>query len=115
MENKKINVGLVGMGLNTYWSQFEGLYERLCKYQKKIADSLTRPDISIINAGILDRPEEAKNIADVLSHENIEVLFVYISTYALSSTVLPLAQRLKVPIILLNIQPSSHIDYRGVL
>ena len=52
MENKKINVGLVGMGLNTYWSQFEGLYERLCKYQKKIADSLTRPDISIINAGI---------------------------------------------------------------
>ena len=55
------------MGLNTYWSQFEGLYERLCKYQKKIADSLTRPDISIINAGILDRPEEAKNIADVLS------------------------------------------------
>lgn len=32
MENKKINVGLVGMGLNTYWSQFEGLYERLCKY-----------------------------------------------------------------------------------
>ena len=75
MENKKINVGLVGMGLNTYWSQFEGLYEKLCKYQKKIADSLTRPDISIINAGILDRPEEAKNIADVLSHENIEVLF----------------------------------------
>lgn len=62
------------MGLNTYWSQFEGLYEKLCKYQKKIADSLTRPDISIINAGILDRPEEAKNIADVLSHENIEVL-----------------------------------------
>lgn len=53
----------------------------------------------------------SKNIADVLSHENIEVLFVYISTYALSSTVLPLAQRLKVPIILLNIQPSSHIDY----
>ena len=99
------------MGLNTYWSQFEGLYEKLCKYQKKIADSLTRPDISIINAGILDRPEEAKNIADVLSHENIEVLFVYISTYALSSTILPLAQRLKVPIILLNIQPSSHIDY----
>ena len=111
MENKKINVGLVGMGLNTYWSQFEGLYERLCKYQKKIADSLTRPDISIINAGILDRPEEAKNIADVLSHENIEVLFVYISTYALSSTILKLAQSLKVKIILLNIQPSSHIDY----
>lgn len=34
MENKKINVGLVGMGLNTYWSQFEGLYERLCKYKE---------------------------------------------------------------------------------
>lgn len=114
MENKKINVGLVGVGLNTYWSQFKGLYEKLCRYQKKIEDSLNRPNIQIINVGILDHHGKSNDIANILLHENIEILFIYISTYALSSTVLPLVQRLKIPVILLNIQPSSHIDYEYV-
>lgn len=37
--------------------------------------------------------------------------FLFISTYALSSTVLPVAQRVKVPFILLNLQPTPAIDY----
>lgn len=111
MENEAINVGLVGVGLNTYWSQFEGLYERLCGYQQRIADALGRRDIHLINAGIADRPEAAESTAQALAGQQVEALFVYISTYALSSTVLPLVQRLKVPVILLNIQPSARIDY----
>lgn len=114
MGNEKINVGLIGVGLNTYWKQFEGLYERLCNYQSKIAGHLHRPDIQIIDAGILDCPEKAKEKAEILSHESISLLFVYISTYALSSTLLPLVRRLKVPVVLLNIQPASHIDYEYI-
>lgn len=111
MDNEKINVGLVGVGLHTYWGQFEGLYERLRRYQCKIVARLHRPDIRIINAGMLDCPEKAKEKAEVLSREKIGLLFVYISTYALSSTLLPLVRRLKVPVVLLNIQPAAHIDY----
>lgn len=114
MENRKINIGLVGVGLNTYWTQFDGLYERLCFSLKKIEKHLYHPDIEIINIGIIDKPENAKNSADFFISKNIELLFVYISTYALSSTILPLAQRLKVPIILLNLQPSAHIDYNYI-
>ena len=47
----------------------------------------------------------------MLQKQDISILFIYISTYALSSTVLPLAQQLKVPVILLNIQPAPRIDY----
>jgi L-arabinose isomerase len=36
-----------------------------------------------------------------------------VSTYALSSTVLPIAQKLKCPIIILNIQPVAAIDYES--
>ena len=42
------------------------------------------------------------------------MLFVFISTYALSSTILPIVQRYKVPILLLNIQPEKVIDFKYV-
>jgi len=38
-------------------------------------------------------------------------VFLFVSTYALSSTVFPVAQRAGCPIVVLNIQPASRIDY----
>lgn len=111
MEKRKTKVGLVGLGLDTYWPQFEGLYARLCGYQDWIASKMSRPDTEVINAGIADNPVKAVDVAEDLKKEDISILFVFISTYALSSTVLPLAQRVKVPVILLNIQPAAAIDY----
>lgn len=111
MEKRKTKVGLVGLGLDTYWPQFEGLYARLCGYQDWIASKMSRPDTEVINAGIADNPVKAVDVAEDLKKEDISILFVFISTYALSSTVLPLAQRVKVPVILLNIQPTAAIDY----
>ena len=37
MKTGKTKVGLIGLGLDTYWPQFEGLYTRLCGYQDWIA------------------------------------------------------------------------------
>ena len=111
MDNIKLNVGLVGIGLNTYWPQFEGLYDRLCGYLKRIEDKLQRPNVNVINAGIVDEPQKASTTADLLLGERTDLLLIYISTYAVSSTVLPLVQRLKVPVIMLNLQPTACIDY----
>jgi L-arabinose isomerase len=41
----------------------------------------------------------------------VEIVFLYVSTYALSSSVLPIAQKLKVPVIILNLQPVARLDY----
>lgn len=114
MKKEQINIGLVGVGLNTYWAQFGGLYERLCGYQRQIADKVAREDVRIVNAGIVDSPEKAAATASGLQGENISALWIYISTYALSSTILPIVQKLKVPVIVLNIQPSARIDYQYV-
>lgn len=32
------NIGLVGVGLDTYWEQFDGLKERLIGYQNKVSE-----------------------------------------------------------------------------
>lgn len=42
---------------------------------------------------------------------DIDILFIYVTTYALSATVLPVVQRAKVPVILLNLSPTPAIDY----
>lgn len=36
-----MKVGLIGIDLNTYWGQFDGLLERLIGYQKQIKDKMT--------------------------------------------------------------------------
>ncbi|HAL65671.1 MAG TPA: arabinose isomerase, partial [Bacteroidales bacterium] len=58
-----------------------------------------------------DNPQKAREAADLLKSEDVEIVFLYISTYALSSTVLPIAQKVKVPIVLLNLQPVPQLDY----
>lgn len=41
----------------------------------------------------------------------MDVIFLHVTTYALSSTVLPVVLRAKVPVIILNLQPTAAIDY----
>jgi L-arabinose isomerase len=112
MEGKaELKVGLAGVGLDTYWGQFEDLLPRLTGYQKEIGERLASLGARVVDAGMVDQPQKAIAAAAKLNSEEVELLFVFISTYALSSTVLPLAQRVKTPVILLNIQPVPAIDY----
>lgn len=71
-------------------------------------------DADIVNVSIVDSQEKAQKAIDVLLDNKVEMLFVFISTYALSSTILPIVQRCKVPILLLNIQPEKVIDFKYV-
>ena len=116
MEDKKdmaIKVGLMGVGLNTYWDQFDGLYDRLSGYQDIIEENLNSYGVSVVNAGMVDSPDKVDEASSRMNEEGIELLFVFVSTYALSSTILPIAQNIKVPVILLNLQPVASIDFEA--
>ncbi len=106
-------VGLFGIGLDTYWGQFEGLLEKLTGYQKQIKDRIQAFGIEVIDAGMVDNPLKASAAANLLKSEDVEIAFLYVSTYALSSTVLPIAQKLKIPVVILNLQPVAQIDYEA--
>ncbi|GHV24820.1 hypothetical protein FACS189498_2460 [Spirochaetia bacterium] len=105
----------MGIGLDTYWAQFEGLQKRLEGYLDLIAGKLGNPrggfDLEVVNAGLVDNPVKARHTADIFRENRVEAVFLYISTYALSHTVLPVAQGLGVPVIILNLQPVPAIDY----
>ena len=106
-------VGLFGIGLDTYWPQFDGLLDRLKGYQDQICNSITRFGVQVVDAGMVDNPLKAREAADLLKAQDVEIVFLYVSTYALSSTVLPVAQKLKVPVVILNLQPVARLDYEA--
>ncbi|NLP11291.1 arabinose isomerase [bacterium] len=112
-QSRVFTVGLYGIGLDTYWPQFPGLYERLQGYQHSIAERISRehPQIKLINTGMVDSPEQARLVGSRLAREQVDMILLYISTYALSSTVLPVVQQVKVPVIVLSLQPAVAIDY----
>jgi L-arabinose isomerase len=62
---------------------------------------------------MVDNPIKAREAADFLKSQDVEIVFLYVSTYALSSTVLPVAQKVKVPVIILNLQPVPQLDYEA--
>lgn len=106
-----VKVGLFGIGLDTYWGQFDGLLDNLQKYQEQIKIRMERFGVQVADAGMVDNPVRARQAAHYLKAQDVEIVFLYVSTYALSSTVLPVAQRLKVPVIILNLQPVARLDY----
>ena len=111
-----MKVGLIGVGLNTYWGQFDGLLERLIGYQKQIKDKMTSSvdEVEVVDAGMVDDTDKAYRAVSLFKKEDVELLFIFVSTYALSSTLIPFINGLKVPIILLNLSPSASLDYNKI-
>ncbi len=112
-KNQPLRVGLCGIGLDTYWSQFAGLEERLKGYLARMGGQLTRPGVEVVNLGLIDTPARSREAGHECRRRDIDVLFLYVTTYALSNTVLPVVQRAGVPVIVLNLQPKAAIDYES--
>jgi L-arabinose isomerase len=106
-----MKIGLFGIGLDTYWPQFAGLKERLEGYLKEVENKLTAINPQIVNAGLVDTTDKAFAAGKLFKTEDVDIIFLYVTTYALSSTVLPVVQRAKVPVIILNLAPEAVIDY----
>ena len=111
MNYSPVRVGLFGIGLDTYWPQFAGLKERLEGYLGEVADKLGRPGVEIVNLGLIDSPEKAMAAGHDFRREDVDIIFLHVTTYALSSTVLPVVRRAKVPVVVLNLSPEMAIDY----
>lgn len=111
-KQRKMRVGLIGLGLEAYWKQFEGLQQRLSGYLDIVCDKVGSSSRIIVNLGLIDSPQKAISAAHKCREQDIDILLVYVTTYALSSTLLPVVRRAKVPVVLLNLQPAAAIDYK---
>ncbi|MDR1479134.1 MAG: L-fucose/L-arabinose isomerase family protein [Planctomycetaceae bacterium] len=111
LETDNVKVGLFGIGLDTYWRQFGDLRERLVGYQDVIAKKIELSGVDVVNVGLVDNPISANEAAKKFKQEDVSLIFLYVSTYALSSTVLPVVQKTNAPVVVLNLQPVKAINY----
>lgn len=111
MNSYPLRIGLFGIGLEAYWGQFAGLKERLEGYVAEVESQIAQFGIEVVNLGLVDTPERAMAAGHDFRRADVDVIFLYVTTYALSSTVLPVVRRAGVPVIVLNLQPEPAIDY----
>jgi len=107
----QFKVGLFGIGLDAYWPQFPELRLRLVAFIEQVARRLEDFKVHVTNLGLIDSPEKSFWAGHEFRRADVDLIFLYVTTYALSSTVLPAVRRAKVPVIILNLSPGPSIDY----
>jgi L-arabinose isomerase len=106
-------VGVFGIGLAAYWPQFSGLKERLEGYQREVEQRIAALDIDVVSAGLVDSAPAAVAAAQRFAGADLDLIICYVGTYATSSQVLPVVQRSKSPVLILNLQPVEALDYEN--
>ena len=92
---RPLRVGLFGIGLDAYWRQFKGLKQRLEGYVRVVQHKLERPGVEVVSLGLIDSVPRAFEAGHQFRAADVDLIFLHATTYALSSTVLPVVQRAK--------------------
>lgn len=107
---KRARIGLYSIGLKVYWEQFEGLKDRLIHYGNFI-ESRLRKFGEVYNFGLVDDETSGRAAGEYLNSKNVDIVFCHSATYVTSSSVLPVHQICKAPVIILNLQPTVSMNY----
>ena len=76
-----MKAGIFSIGLDTYWDQFDGLLDNLNGYHAEIRDRIAGMDVDIVDAGMVDNVGKAGAAADLFKKEDVEIIFLFISTF----------------------------------
>ena len=107
---QKAKIGLYTVGLKAYWPQFEGLRERIIEYVNFIEKKLS-PYAEIYNYGLVDCSEEGHKAGEWFKKNDVDLVFCHAGTYVSSDAVLPVHQICTAPAIVLNLQPTTRVNY----
>lgn len=108
--SKRARIGLYSVGLRAYWEQFPGLRERLTEYGQYIEKRMSAWG-DVYNYGLVDTEGEGRKAGEWLNEQQVDLVFCHAATYSTSSTVLPVHQINKAPVVFLNLQPTERISY----
>ncbi len=106
-------IGVFGIGLQAYWAQFPELKERLEGYQREVEGRIAELGTSVVSAGLVDTAPAAAAAGQLFASSDLDLIVCYVGTYATSSQVLPVVQRSKLPVLVLNLQPVKALDYEN--
>jgi L-arabinose isomerase len=104
-------VGVLSVGHRTYWNQFEGLLDEMHRKTDVLVKKLASHEVDVENFGLVDDAKTTYAIVSKIKAANLDVLFIDMVTYATSSTFGIICRELKIPIVLVALQPMKAMDY----
>ena len=107
---RKPRIGIIGMGHFVYWPQFDGLLNELKEKQKALT-AFFSDSVETVDIGYADDIDSAFVALKRAIAEDIDALFIVMSTYITSAVAFPFAKYLRVPQILVGLQPLDRLDY----
>jgi len=73
-EDSTAKVGVFGIGLEAYWSQFDGLKERLEGYRRHVEEQLGRW-AQVFSPGLVDTAPKAYTAGERFAEERVDLIF----------------------------------------
>lgn len=111
VEPRRTRIGLVAGGLAAYWPQFPDLLPTLQESTRFVTERFQDMDADVIDAGFVSDAEEAAAAAEKLRVADTDLTVIFLTTYLTSSMVLPIAQRVAAPVLVIDLQPSEKMDH----
>jgi L-arabinose isomerase len=114
MKKRKVSqvvIGVFGVGYEMYWEQFPGLYDELMQKQESLILKIRKSGSQIVDFGMVDSASKAYEVVKKMESANLDLLFCDMLTYATSGTIGIIFKSLRIPIILVALQPSNAMDY----
>ena len=104
-------IGLFGVGHAVYWDQFEGLLDKLLGYHGELKKLVSSLGAEVMDYGMADSNRKAFEVSRKAKADGVDVIFCNMLTYATSSVFAPIIMEADVPVVLIALQPKSHLDY----
>ncbi len=105
------NIGLLGVGLDTYWKQFDGLLDELMQKMTVLKTKIQEHQVNVIEFGMIDNAERAYAALPKLKAADLDVLFVDMLTYGTSATFGAIIREMNIPVVLVALQPLQAMHY----
>ena len=108
---RSAKIGVFAVAHETYWGQFEGLYDNIMGYHRDFVEMLRAKDVEVVDFGMVDTSEGAYKALDSIKGAGVDLLMCNMVTYATSSVFAPIVRDSGVPMILVALQPRQKLDY----
>ncbi|MGZ0213172.1 MAG: hypothetical protein ACKVI4_11935 [Actinomycetales bacterium] len=108
---RSTRIGLVAGGLAAYWPQFPALLPQLQESSKYVTDRFTALDAEVVDVGFISDAQEATVAAEKLRRADCDLIVIFLTTYLTASMILPIAQRSKTPVLVIDLQPTEAMDH----
>ena len=102
---------LLGIGLDTYWHQFNGLLPELMKKMALLRKKLEQNSLEVCEFGMIDNAQKAYAALPAVKAADPDILFVDMLTYGTSATFGAIVRAMEIPVVLVALQPLPAMDY----